>query len=508
MASGAISLLDAQAINTTAYTPHAVHIGGNVFAVVSQDGTDIRIQTISIDTAGNITLVDTWNTGLASNTQFLIHISGTTFALAYSSSPSMAGIVKTFSISAAGAITKSWIATHTFAAGGAAWVWIRCEPVSCGGNVWAIGCQDSPGIEIYTISISDDGLTISTADKQDYAISQNKVMSMANVRGNIYALVTEQLINPTTLYTFEIDAGAITAKDSAVIGAADAGTPGLFKITDGIIGICHNTNVLETRPIAADGTIGAQIDVAVEAERWYNYPLGGNIWVYQIGNNVYTRSFTDAGAIGAVIDTQALGLTSIGTHCHLHGVGNMWASFTSASPTLDLYALSLYIVASSLPSDSMARVTGIRHIYRPGMFRMVLSLGDVSNTIEIAEAKVRKELELPEQKTPDIPKYEPAPEWPKPRAPEPSRPAVIPTMPGVVLPEEVFKKVFPEYEPQAEPPTFGELLGTAVKAAIPSPVRQAWRAITPWKEEAGETFGGEVAERFKAIGKFFGSIFK
>jgi len=57
--------------------------------------------------------------------------------------------------------------------------------------------------------------------------------------------------------------------------------------------------------------------------------------------------------------------------------------------------------AATYPSDELTRVTGIRHIYRPGIFRMLLSLGDVSNTIEVAEHKVRKELEIPEQQTPE-----------------------------------------------------------------------------------------------------------
>lgn len=54
------------------------------------------------------------------------------------------------------------------------------------------------------------------------------------------------------------------------------------------------------------------------------------------------------------------------------------------------------------PSEAITRVTGIRHIYRPGFFRMILSLGDVSNTVEIAEARVRRELEIPEQQTPEL----------------------------------------------------------------------------------------------------------
>ncbi len=72
------------------------------------------------------------------------------------------------------------------------------------------------------------------------------------------------------------------------------------------------------------------------------------------------------------------------------------------------------------------------------------------------------------------------------------------------MPGETFRKIFPDYESPTEPPTFGKILGATVRAAIPSPIRKAWRAITPWQEEAGETFGGEIAERFRSIRRFFG----
>ncbi|GAH66128.1 unnamed protein product, partial [marine sediment metagenome] len=213
MAVGDIALLDTLDIDISAYAPHAAHHSGNVFVVLyATTGTGpVTIRTISVDALGNITPLDSWATGQDTYTQFIIHVAGDTFAFVYSDG-AQAGVIKTFSVASDGTITKSFIATHTFAAGGAAWVWVRCEPVSCGGNVWAIGCQNSPGILIFTINISDDGVTMSTADTQAYAITQNKVMSMANVIGDIYALVTEQIINSTTLYTFEISSGAITAK--------------------------------------------------------------------------------------------------------------------------------------------------------------------------------------------------------------------------------------------------------------------------------------------------------
>jgi len=197
--------------------------------------------------------------------------------------------------------------------------------------------------------------------------------------------------------------------------------------------------------------------------------------------------------------------------------------------TADRVAKLIVTYGASLPSEDISRVTGIRHIYKPGIFRMILSLGDVSNTIEIAEHKVRKELEIPEQQTPPPEPYPFAPEpglvpptpyrtgfippEPEPVAPEPGRPRIFPTMPGIVLPGRVAEDIFGKPSEPARKPT--EILGQALRAAVPlGTMKQLWRGITPWKEEAGETFGGEVAERFRkvtqrrpGVGGIIGDIF-
>jgi len=166
---------------------------------------------------------------------------------------------------------------------------------------------------------------------------------------------------------------------------------------------------------------------------------------------------------------------------------------------------------ASLPADDLSRVTGIRHIYKPGMFRMILSLGDVSNTIEIAEAKVRKELEIPEQQTPAIPKYEPAPEWPKPEPPKYEPPPSWPKPELPIVTSPGLPGIIPGIGPgdiQTEGPMLGWPTPSERIPSIEVLTSRVWRALTPWKEEAGETFGSEVTERFKTIGKFFGGMFK
>jgi len=39
-------------------------------------------------------------------------------------------------------------------------------------------------------------------------------------------------------------------------------------------------------------------------------------------------------------------------------------------------------------------------------------------------------------------------------------------------------------------------------------IKSTWKRLTPWKEEAGETFGSEIMERVTSINKFFGRLFR
>ena len=50
-------------------------------------------------------------------------------------------------------------------------------------------------------------------------------------------------------------------------------------------------------------------------------------------------------------------------------------------------------IANVFPSDTVARVSAIRHIFRPGFFRMQVGLGDMGFDIDVAEATVRSELD-------------------------------------------------------------------------------------------------------------------
>jgi len=171
------------------------------------------------------------------------------------------------------------------------------------------------------------------------------------------------------------------------------------------------------------------------------------------------------------------------------------------------------VFEATYPTNALTRVTGIRHIYRPGLFRMILSLGDVSNTIEIAEHTVRKELEIPEQRTPG-PVVSGCEEgatsgqgankytcrggiWT--HTPEPSYQA-----PTTL--EELQERRW-TFEPSEPFPASARVTAPRPQPPEISTEPSLWQRLTPWKEEEGETFGSEVAERFEKLRRLFGGMF-
>jgi len=154
------------------------------------------------------------------------------------------------------------------------------------------------------------------------------------------------------------------------------------------------------------------------------------------------------------------------------------------------------LVDVMLPSDDLARVTGIRHLYRPGLFRMQLMLGDVNNTIEIAEHTVRRELEIPEQPGAETPIGPPVPSPPPgeflpPEEPKLGFPPFItrPLLPGIIVGIEEVEEGLPKVPSEPQYPPIEKLIS------------KVWRAITPWKEEKDETVGTALQEWLKRITK-------
>lgn len=353
MAVGDISaVLDTKSLDIDSAYPHGAHRGGNIFVCVHLSSlNELEILTQSVANDGTITSVDSWNTGVTIYTQYLVHITGSVFAVFYSDNPAQGGYCRTFQVDASGNITKSFDQTLQFASGSFPEdVWIRCEPVDTGNNIWLVATQASNDISIWSIYISDDGATITEKDKLQLAMTQNKGLAMRQANSTIYAVYSEQLVNAQKLFTFECDSsGNLTSKDSHTYATVAFGEPGMVLITGGVI-LISRTGGFETRAVASNGTIGAEVDDSAISEARYLYNLGLNtdedyVIIYQSGDNVYTRAIASGGTIGSQVDTLDLSLVTVGRYHIVQGAEvssdvDMWVTFQPADPTFNLYAVS------------------------------------------------------------------------------------------------------------------------------------------------------------------------
>jgi len=179
----------------------------------------------------------------------------------------------------------------------------------------------------------------------------------------------------------------------------------------------------------------------------------------------------------------------------------------------------------SYPSWDLSRVTGIRHIYRPGSYRLEATLGEVSTSIELPQRDIQIPTVVPAESTkiPKPPKTTPL------RVPEKTALEMILALREEgLLPEAGASADITALEPlpiqagileQFKPISREELekLGTVIGQEAP-PEPSLWQKLTPWKEEKGETFGtaftstfrrgfGEVAKLGEMYKRFFGGRF-
>ena len=225
-----------------------------------------------------------------------------------------------------------------------------------------------------------------------------------------------------------------------------------------------------------------------------------------------TWSYTDLATYSSVVPTAGLlhAIFPSNPYCCLLRSGYAFMSKLGDYSISYLAYGEIPATAIIYPSDAITRVTGLHHIYNPGMYRLGIQLGDVSNTIEIVERAARKKIEeIPKPAIPEPPRPPTPSVWPggRERFEEPPTPGVWPGG----------RERFMEEEPKPPTPLHrGGLVGgleslgagfvgmgggleayrqkklaeeQAAKAAkAAQPPASLWSKMTPWKEEKGETF--------------------
>ena len=161
--------------------------------------------------------------------------------------------------------------------------------------------------------------------------------------------------------------GTVTAS----IRATTAGVPSGADLVSGTI----DGNALPNG-------VGSSDDINTAVWKWFDLGAG----VALVASTVYAI-IVKAPSGGAYTNCLEWVLDSAGAYSG----GRLYASSDSGSTwTLNQAAYAPYDfyfeewdAVYTVPSDSMARVSSIRHIYKPGVFRMIVSVGDIDSEIPI-----------------------------------------------------------------------------------------------------------------------------
>ena len=334
------------------------------------------------------------------------------------------------------------------------------------GDIFAISYDDTLNVgQISTVAVADDGtITELLIDTQEVdAVNNATNINIAKVANGDLVVIAYVTVpgNDGVLATLTIDnAGAISAPISTrVFDAADAGWPRVIKLGT-VSGISYvmvfydnsddDNVIIRTHSVAADGTVSVEINaLAIRAAIG-----GGAFWAVQVRTN-------------------------------------LWVFVYSTTPGQDTYFGTAQVdtvpaFLATFPSDPMTRITNLIHRYNraEGLYMLEANLGEVTS-----------DFGLPEWLTEPIPVTQE----------EKVTPTVGPPLVGY-SPEP-----FPDVQvPRTREPEHGPILESIRKAEEHFPDKSEarrdtnwWQAVTPWKEEKGETVisalldvGRTLRERF------------
>lgn len=165
------------------------------------------------------------------------------------------------------------------------------------------------------------------------------------------------------------------------------------------------------------GSWGTEVRLTTEYTAGYQglaiIDTNDNVYfIYQFrvaDENIYYKKLTSGGSLGSET-TLADDIARPNNKNSVYA--GLWANFPSSSKVesalhpvvailheTGLNADIYYISGASLVSsvDVFARVSSIRHIFRPGLFVMQVGIGDIGLDIDVAESAVRSELGIVEK---------------------------------------------------------------------------------------------------------------
>lgn len=271
--------------------PEILHIAGNVFAVVTMfTAGPGQVFTITIDSEGNIgdSKIDslTFEAGVA-YTPTIIHIAGTTYAIAYRDAASD-GWLKTVSITDAGVIGDNPLDTLEFDEDRGQ------DPsiVHVAESIYAIAYY-GPSLHgwLKTVYIGSDGVIgDDTIAALEFDTTRGAMPVIVRIAPNIFAIAYQGAGNDGYLKTIGIsDAGLITDPEIAIyeFESDNCGYPAIVTLSEGVIAIAYigplNDGWIKTFAIDDTGAITMpSLDIGEFYVGSVNFPS-----IVHVAENVY-----------------------------------------------------------------------------------------------------------------------------------------------------------------------------------------------------------------------------
>jgi len=541
------------------FTP--LNIADNIIAVWYQGDNHGFVKTFQITDAGIITEIDVWNfeTGVyysSSMTNSVVKVSGNIYACCYGLDAAGDELrIKTMTIGTDGIITKTAIETFTDGlsmAGG-----FHYFSRKAGTNVyvasWYNTSTSNTTGKIATININSDGTSMSTLDSWEFD-SNGLYPSTIHITGDVYAVLYEDGTNGV-LNTFEIDDNGIITKSFTDTVIVDPTYNSRYHqpvhVSGDVYAVFYQdvSNLLArvaTFSIDASGTItliaSDRIDNVTLTEGLQPAPThvltNGSTYYYFVSTHedykgwVISYRIKSDGTLTGFIDSEKVIASSFGSRSATVKVKTglyavVWLYMPGGRGHITTYDAE--IPSTVYPDSGLTRVTALRHLYRPGQYKLFANLGFVSQKVEYVEytPPAMEDDEPPidvivQPPEPVYPPYEPGPYLP----PYPDPDAFPPYEPGITSEPQWTGRYGPGYIGSVVngrlelPKGTSELINNLILNDInneritqtrsrklgweepSSMVSKVWQGITPWKESEGETFFSAISNMFKGLFKW------
>lgn len=325
------------------YTPRIINISGNVYAIVYRGTTnDGYLKTFTISATGAITktAIDTWAFTTTCYEPDITKVSGNVYAIIYRGA-SNNGYLMTVTISPAGAITKTAIGNSNFGTA-------LYEPdiYFISGTFYAIAYRDaSNNGYIRTVNIANSGTITSNS-----VSSWNFTTGVYNPRiikisGNVYSIVygNAGYVKTMTIST----AGAITKTAISTLTFDTTGSyePYILNVVGTVYAITYrnstNLGVAETYTIATNGTITQTVIDTLQFDTLAGYEP----WLINVGTGMYAVAYRGASNFG-YLKTFAIS-TTVGSGTAVFSVQSVASGTTitaSVSITSNVASIKSWLI--------------------------------------------------------------------------------------------------------------------------------------------------------------------